>query len=216
MVVETPDAQVLAPPLYGNVIATGVSFDAFMAGYDGQHVEWVGGVVIEMAGIDERHDGLQFFLRTLITLFLEQMTGGRVLQDPMLMRVPGISTRAPDLQVLLPDSHDKLKKNYVLGPADLVVEIVSEGSQNTDRINKFAEYARAGVPEYWIIDPLFHEALFYVLTVQGEYERVAPVDGVYTSRTLPQLKLPVAVLWQEPLPTLSETLVLVQGMVGSE
>ena len=39
--------------------------------------------------------------------------------------------------------------------ADLVMEVVSEGKENRDRdlITKRAEYAAAGIEEYWIVDP---------------------------------------------------------------
>ena len=39
------------------------------------------------------------------------------------------------------------------GGPSLVVEIVSPGSATIDRVDKFREYERAGVGEYWIIDP---------------------------------------------------------------
>ena len=39
------------------------------------------------------------------------------------------------------------------GAADLAVEIISDESVTRDRREKFAEYAKAGVSEYWIIDP---------------------------------------------------------------
>lgn len=37
--------------------------------------------------------------------------------------------------------------------ADLVIEIVSESNRRHDLVTKRDEYARAGIPEYWIVDP---------------------------------------------------------------
>ncbi len=37
--------------------------------------------------------------------------------------------------------------------ADLVIEIVSDSNRNHDRVTKRSEYAAAGIPEYWIVDP---------------------------------------------------------------
>jgi Uma2 family endonuclease len=216
MVLE-PTAPPTTPeiPLYGKIIATGVSFDDFMNGYHQQRVEWVEGAVIEMPGISLKHANLSKFLLFFLQAYLEASSGGQVFQDPMLMVLPGGATRAPDLQVILPVHAHRIGQKFILGPADLVVEIVSEGSQNIDRVNKLTEYAKGGVPEYWIIDPIFNEALFYVLTDQREYQRVAPVEGVYTSRALPKLNLPVALLWQDPLPTLAQTTALVADMLKS-
>lgn len=214
MVLETTQSPPTSDlPLYGKVIATGVSFDAFMSGYDQQRVEWVEGVVIETPGVSLKHANLSRFLLFFFQAFLEMSEGGQVFQDPMLLVLSSGATRAPDLQVILPVHAHRIGPKFILGPADLVVEIVSEGSQNIDRVNKLTECAKGGVPEYWIIDPLFNEALFYVLTPQGEYQRVAPVDGVYTSRALSKLKLPVSLLWQEPLPSLAQTTAIVTEML---
>lgn len=88
----------------GKIIARGISHDEFMAGYPDMHVEWVDGMVIEMAAIEERHDALAGFLRPLFDVYLSLTGGGRVVQDLMVMSLPGVSSRAPDIQVLLPDS----------------------------------------------------------------------------------------------------------------
>lgn len=212
MTEQTLEANVpLQELVMSNVIAEGVSYEAFMAGYLNQRMEWVDGKVIQMPSVDKQHDALARFLDNLFEAYLTMTAGGRVLQAPMLMRLPEGVSRAPDLQVLLPESMEKLRQNEVVGAADLVVEIVSKGSQRTDRIEKFAQYERGGVREYWIIDPLYQEALFYVVGEEGKYERVAPNEtGVYTSVVLARLGLPVAMLWQETLPTIIETLALVQ------
>jgi hypothetical protein len=39
------------------------------------------------------------------------------------------------------------------GPPDLAVQVISPATQRTDRGDKFVEYARAGVSEYWLVDP---------------------------------------------------------------
>lgn len=45
--------------------------------------------------------------------------------------------------------------NLFTEDAALVVEVVSEGKENRDRdlLQKRTEYAAAGIPEYWIVDP---------------------------------------------------------------
>ena len=73
------------------------------------------------------------------------------------------------------------------GPADLVVEVVSDESVARDRTDKFYEYQAAGIQEYWILDPLpgCMQADFCVLEDQGRY-RPVPVDsnGRYASTVL--------------------------------
>ncbi len=201
------------------VVAQDVTFEAFLtADYGEGHYEWFAGYVIKMPGIDERHNALTVFLITFFSAYLELTGGGRVLHDPMLMRpAPDAPARAPDLQVLLPEHLHYIHGNYITGAADLVVEIVSPGSERTDRIAKYAEYERAGVAEYWLIDPRFDDAQFYQRNAAGLYERV-PLDanGVYHSAILPRLTLPVDLLWEQALPGVTATLALVQAMLKEE
>jgi Uma2 family endonuclease len=199
--------------LSGKILATGVSHEEFMAGYEGLRVEWVNGAVIEMPSINERHDALIRFLDNLFEAFLKISGGGRVLQDPMIMRIPDVSSRAPDIQILLPHQLHQLQENIVIGAASLVVEVVSPGSQRTDRIDKYREYEQGGVLEYWLLDPEYKEALFFQRDDKGLFQRHAPdSDGIYHSKILPGLHLPVQLLWQEKLPDIFEIVEMVKKM----
>lgn len=213
----TPSFTVDDIPISSKILATGVTNEDFMAGYEGMRVEWVNGMVIEMPSITDKHDRLTGYLRMLFTMLLEETNGGRVCQDPMIMKLEGISSRAPDLLILLPEHLDRLHDNLVIGAADLVIEVVSPGSQRTDRFEKFREYEKGGVPEYWILDPKYQEAAFYQLNSQGLFERIAPdEDGVYQSKSLPRLRLLVTLLWRDTLPTARETLKLIEVMLQVE
>jgi Uma2 family endonuclease len=201
--------------LSGEIVAENVAYDDFLRGDYGEHVEWYKGYVIGMAKIDQRHDALTGFLRIFFTLFLEESDGGRVLQDPMTMHAGSdLPARAPDIQVLLPEHLHFLRQYEVVGPADLVVEIVSPGSERRDRVEKFSEYERAGVPEYWILDHRHQETLFYQLDSQGRYQRIDPdADGVYHSAVLKGLRLNIALLWREELPKAMEIVRIVEAML---
>ncbi len=201
-VVEIPGTVRIA----GKILARNVSYDDFMNGYEGMHVEWVNGVVIQMPSIDERHDALVRFFEILFSAYLELTGGGRIVGDPMVMKLANVpSSRAPDVQVLLPDRVQQLKKNQVIGPASLVIEVVSPGSQRQDREDKKREYELGGVPEYWLFDPAKNEPIFYQLSDEGLYQEVKPdTNGVYHSRVLVSFSLPIAILWREELPGFSE------------
>jgi len=47
---------------------------------------------------------------------------------------------------------DRITKQY-FGIPDLVVEMLSESTTKNDKEDKFYEYEKAGIPEYWIVDP---------------------------------------------------------------
>lgn len=57
----------------------------------------------------------------------------------------------PDISVIC--DPNKLDKYGCRGAPDLVVEILSPSNQRHDRFVKFLLYQRAGVREYWIVDP---------------------------------------------------------------
>ena len=57
----------------------------------------------------------------------------------------------PDLVVICDRS--KLIDTGYGGAPDLVIEILSQSSASRDRVLKFNQYLKAGVREYWIVDP---------------------------------------------------------------
>ncbi|MDX2140015.1 MAG: Uma2 family endonuclease [Chloroflexota bacterium] len=199
----------------GDIIATDVSYDDFIAGYDEMHVEWVNGAVIQMPAIDEKHDAFAAFLRMFFDGFLELTTGGRVLGDPVLMKLENVpSSRTPDLQVLLPERLHQLRRNQVIGPANLVVEVVSQGSRRTDTVDKLREYELGGVPEYWVLDHIRNSGKFYQLNDEGAYEDVEPDEnGLYHSKALPGLAIDVSLFRRQKLPGLRETLQILEALL---
>lgn len=203
-------------PLSGEqVVARGVAYDDYLSGKYGRHAEWIQGVVIAMSPTSIPHERLVAFLRLLFSLYLDQTTGGEVFGDPVVMRAaPDLPARQPDVQVILPEQAHFVERNQVAGPAALVVEVVSPESVDRDRGAKFKEYEAGGVAEYWIVDPDRREALFYVRGDNGLFRSRPPADGVYTSRVLPRLRLPVDLLWRDKLPTPSETVQMVSQMLA--
>lgn len=57
----------------------------------------------------------------------------------------------PDIVVVC--DKNKIHEKRIVGVPDLVVEILSPSTAKIDKIVKFNRYQRAGVKEYWIVDP---------------------------------------------------------------
>src|SRR5690349_24778603 len=75
-----------------------------------------------------------------------------VLFAPLRLQIRADRFREPDI-LLMRDADDPRRQNrYWLG-ADLVVEIVSPDNPERDTKEKRADYAEAGIPEYWIVNP---------------------------------------------------------------
>src|SRR5260370_42665814 len=96
------------------------------------------------------------------------------------------SGREPDVLFVAKAHLGRLKPTYLDGPADLVVEAVSPESAGRDRGDKFYEYRKAGVPEYWLLDHALEQAEFYQLDKAKRYQLIpADANGIYRSKVGP-------------------------------
>jgi Uma2 family endonuclease len=182
-----------------------MTYEEFLASADEDtYAEWVNGEVIKMSPASDRHQALVAFLGALLQFFVEVHKNGRVLIAPFQMKTgPQLPGREPDILFIANEHLDCLKKTFLDGPADLVVEIISPESRARDRGEKFYEYEQGGVREYWLIDPVRKQAEFYQLDSDAIYRLAsADADGVYRSRVIEGLWIKVSWLWQEPLPAL--------------
>jgi Uma2 family endonuclease len=167
-----------------------MSYEEFLAWADEDvHAEWVNGEVIVQMPPKEPHQRVVAFLMSLMTLFIQLYKLGTLLPAPFEMRAtPDGSAREPDLIFVAREHLDRLSQERLSGPADLVVEVISDDSVARDRADKFYEYQEAGVREYWLLDPRpgRERTDFYVLDEKGRYRPVPPEsDGRYHSTVLP-------------------------------
>jgi Uma2 family endonuclease len=102
------------------------------------------------------HQAIVDFLHSRFKSFVEQRGLGKVLFAPLPVRLWRRKYREPDVIYL---SKARIPRDPHSQPdgADLVAEVVSPGDENRERdlVTKPAEYARAGIQEYWIVDPEF-------------------------------------------------------------
>ena len=170
--------------------------------------EWVDGEIIMYSPASKRHQDLDDFLVSILRIYTEANGLGMVLSAPFQMKLPGdLPGREPDLLFVSTANLHRLQETYLDGPADLAVEIISKESINRDREKKFLEYQTAGVPEYWLIDPLSEQAEFNRIGKDNRYHPVLPdAEGIYHSQSVKGFWLKVSWLWQEPLPQVLDVL----------
>lgn len=215
MMITTPskgqDAEVKihAPPMLMDYVprANGyvvqprhMSFEEFITWCDEDTLaEWVDGDVILMSAPSILHQDVVAFLLTLLRIFSEMKQLGRVFTSPIKVKLPKRpSGRQPDLVYISKANDGRIRSNHIEGAPDLVIEVASPETVDTDRGEKLYEYENAGVAEYWLIDPMHQKATFYQLE-DGEFSQILKAHaGEYQSQVLPGLKLRVEWLWQLP------------------
>lgn len=167
--------------------------------------EWVDGEVVMSSPASDRHQDIMGFLTSVLRIFTEQHDLGVVRCAPFQMKLE--RGREPDILFVSSEHLEQLRTAYLDGPADLVVEIISLESVDRDRGTKFVEYEAAGIPEYWLIDPLRKWAEFYQLNKEGRYTPAfVGHQDVYQAAAIPGFWLRVEWLWQTPLPPILDVI----------
>ena len=121
---------------------------------------------------------------------------GRVFSAPIDLILSQESVCQPDLLFLPQENCHFITDRGVQGPPDLVVEILSEGTEARDRREKFQLYFLFGVPEYWIIDAEGKKLEMYRRT-SDRYElfrTLQPPDALNSPR-FPGFTLQIEELW---------------------
>ncbi len=109
-------------------------------------IEIVDGMVVVSPSASKRHNRLARILANALDACAGPDWNADGDFDVRLQDVP-LTNRRPDVVVYRADTIDvtPTRPEHVL----LVAEIVSPGSETTDRIVKLDQYARAGIPFYW-------------------------------------------------------------------
>lgn len=138
-----------------------------------------------------RHQAILQWLAFAFFAYI-QPRGGVSFFAPLRLLIGPDHFREPDLLLLRDAADPRNQDRYWLG-ADLVLEVVSADEPARDLITKRREYAEAGIPEYWIVNPLDTTITVLVLR-DGQYTE----HGVFTrgqratSALLPEFAVDVA------------------------
>jgi Uma2 family endonuclease len=100
------------------------------------------------------HQRIVSFLNQLLLAYLARNPLGEVLFAPLRVRLWEKTFREPDIVFMLSKHAKRMGEEFWEG-ADFVMEVVSGSAEDRrrDLIVKRREYAKAGIDEYWIVDP---------------------------------------------------------------
>jgi Uma2 family endonuclease len=120
---------------------------------DGNRYEIIAGVLYMTPAPGTGHQSVSARLVTFLVTHVEFAGLGRVFAAPVDVELAPDTVVQPDIVVILSANLDRITPSRIIGAPDLVVEILSPGTAGYDRREKQDAYARAGVGEYWIVDP---------------------------------------------------------------
>lgn len=118
---------------------------------------------------------------------------GRVLPSAIDVVLTEHDTVQPDL-VFIRAEREHIIQKRVEGTPDLIVEILSESNRRYDVRIKYDLYERAGVSEYWIVDPDEVEVRVF-RRASGRFVRADTGDTI-TTPLLPDFTLPLSVIFE--------------------
>lgn len=188
MAVETVQPAISLPPRLFTVAEYDQMIEAGILTED-ERIELIAGVITEMSPIGIRHVAWVNDLNMLIIGQLGRSVISSV-QNPV--HIGEYSEPQPDLVVLRPRA-DRYRQALPT-PADvfLVIE-VADTSLEVDRRVKVPLYARAGIPEVWLINLVAETVEVYTEPVEGVYKsaRTLKRGDAFTATLLPDLTLTV-------------------------
>jgi Uma2 family endonuclease len=156
-------------------------------------VEFSNGRLEVLPTATQSHQLIVGFVFQALCAFVDPRALGIALFAAMPIRLWQRNFREPDVLFMLAEHATRGHERYWDG-ADLVMEVVSPDrkSRQRDYETRRREYARARIPEYWIVDPQEERILVLVLEgdayqVHGDFRR----GTAATSLLLPGFSVPV-------------------------
>ncbi|MCW3112275.1 MAG: Uma2 family endonuclease [Segetibacter sp.] len=160
------------------------ALDVFRLLPEGTLCEVIDNVLYMSPALKYHHQDLLFLLARRIEANLEITSRGKVIISPFDVYFDDLlSAVQPHILVLLNENKHLLKADgYIHGAPDLIIEVLSSDKKR-DKVKKKSLYERAGVKEYFVVDPDTREITGWVL--KGNlYEQQNTDTGVFKSLLL--------------------------------
>jgi len=166
---------------------------------DGKRHELIDGEHYVTPPPNVRHQQILGELHGFVWTHLQVRPIGRVFLAPFDVVFSRFDVVEPDLLYVSHETAARiLTPQNAQGTPDLVVEIASPGTRRRDDTIKKRLYERAGVAEYWIIDPE-RDIVRIFRSADGQFKppiELSPASGVLTTPLLPGFELPLSRLFQ--------------------
>ena len=154
-----PNSSASRLPINRGVAKT---LDDYMALPEGARIEMIDGTFYDMGCPSNVHQRIAVIISSLFENYIDSNKG-----KCLTFTSPSdVQLDCDDKTVVQPDVYvvcdrDKINKDRTVGAPDLIIEILSPNNWHMDMIRKKNKYEKAGVKEYWIINPVEKEIYVY-------------------------------------------------------
>ena len=125
---------------------------------------------------------------------IEKAGRGRVFTAPIDVHLGPGSIVQPDVVALRLRNASIIGRKKLTGVPDLLIEVLSPSTQSFDRQRKRARYERAGVREFWLVDPGTHTVEQLILR-KGRYGPAILCTGSITLRAFRGITIALSEVW---------------------
>jgi Uma2 family endonuclease len=128
----------------------------------------------------------QVVISTLLASFYNftvKKRSGKVFTSPIDVYLNEQNAFQPDIIFISKSNKGIIKDDGIYGAPDLVIEVLSPGTSRTDLTKKKIVYEKAGVKEYWVVDPKTKLATGFLL-LKGKFEEFKKEKGKLSSSLL--------------------------------
>ena len=161
--------------------------------------ELIDGLLTKMASPSAAHQHLMGLLYRMIDTYpMATSPASGIVLFRVAIALSKFRVAVPDLVYVRAGREYLLRGPVVSGAPDLVVEILSQ-DRAKDLIRNRQWYAQAGIPEYWIMDPV-HDTLMVLELSAGQYREraVLTAQDTLTTPTIPGLTIPLTEIFDDP------------------
>ena len=131
-----------------------------------------------------KHQKVIFTLAGQFYAYINEKKNGEVLISPVDVFLNEKNAVQPDIAFIANENISIIKEDGIYGAPDLIIEILSPGTESFDKKTKRDRYEKAGVKEYWIVDPKTKECSGFGLNKK----KFAPIKKEKGKLTSPLLK----------------------------